>query len=302
MKKKIGIPKALLYHRYYPAWKKFFTELGLEVITSVDSNEKIMGQGSKLASNEVCVPVKLFLGHADYLKDKVDYLFVPRLVSVKDNEYICPKFMGLPDVVEYTNNDLPELISPVINIRDKSLSLFKSAYQIGQKFDKGLIKVSKAFFAAAKKLRKYKKQQVKDFWHSDKEKIVLIGHEYILYDKYMSMDLIDKLEKMGAEVITPRQLGEDNIEAEIKDKFNNIFWTFGRKMMEAGEYFTNHQKIDGIIQLTAFGCGPDSLIGEILERKGKSKKPFMTLNLDEHTGEAGLVTRVEAFLDMVRRD
>lgn len=299
---KIGIPKALLYHRYYPAWENFFTELGFEVLTSTDSNKKIMDQGSKLASDEVCVPVKLFLGHTDYLKDKVDYLFVPRLVSINDDEYICPKFMGLPDVVEYTNQNLPDLISPIINIRDKRFSLLKSAYKIGQRFDKGIIKTCKAFFKAHKELKKHRQNKVKDFWQKDKEKIVLIGHEYILYDKYMSMDLIDKLEEMGAEVITPRQMGEYNIEFQSKNKFKNIFWTFGRKMMEAADYFMNHQEIDGIIQLTAFGCGPDSLIGEMIERKGKTKKPFMTLNLDEHTGEAGLVTRVEAFLDMVRRD
>ncbi len=80
MSEKIGMPQALLYYRYYPAWNRFFDELNCEVITSKESNKRILDSGVSLAVDEACLPVKLFLGYVDYLKDKVDYLYPELLV------------------------------------------------------------------------------------------------------------------------------------------------------------------------------------------------------------------------------
>ena len=72
-------------------------------------------------------------------------------------------------------------------------------------------------------------------------------------------------------------------------------------MNNAGHYFQD-EKIDGIITLTAFGCGPDSLMIEDIRRKAKQfSKPILNLTIDEHTGEAGFITRIEAFIDLIKR-
>jgi predicted nucleotide-binding protein (sugar kinase/HSP70/actin superfamily) len=69
----------------------------------------------------------------------------------------------------------------------------------------------------------------------------------------------------------------------------------------AGHYLKDN-KIDGIIVLNAFGCGPDSLMVERIIRKAKQfNKPIINLTIDEQTGEAGFVTRIEAFVDMLFR-
>jgi predicted nucleotide-binding protein (sugar kinase/HSP70/actin superfamily) len=63
----------------------------------------------------------------------------------------------------------------------------------------------------------------------------------------------------------------------------------------------DNDSIDGMLSLTAFGCGVDSLAGEFIERYARKyyKKPYMVLNIDEHTGDAGFNTRIEAFFDLL---
>jgi predicted nucleotide-binding protein (sugar kinase/HSP70/actin superfamily) len=73
-------------------------------------------------------------------------------------------------------------------------------------------------------------------------------------------------------------------------------------LLGAGYNFFDDPKIDGLIHVTAFGCGPDSMLGRMLEFTAvESNKPFMTIRVDEHSGEAHLATRVEAFMDMLKR-
>ena len=85
---KVGIPRALLYYNYYPLWKVFFEELGAEVVLSELTNKKILDDGVYCCVDDACLPMKVFHGHAVHLKDRVDYLFVPRLISVEKTVYM----------------------------------------------------------------------------------------------------------------------------------------------------------------------------------------------------------------------
>ncbi|MCG8532537.1 MAG: acyl-CoA dehydratase activase-related protein, partial [Desulfovibrionales bacterium] len=94
MVKTVGIPRCLFYYNYFPGWNEFFHGFGAKVILSPPTNKKILDLGVQQAVDEVCLPVKLFFGHVEILKKKVDYLFVPRIMSVTPKEWICPKFLG----------------------------------------------------------------------------------------------------------------------------------------------------------------------------------------------------------------
>ena len=73
-------------------------------------------------------------------------------------------------------------------------------------------------------------------------------------------------------------------------------------MTGAAGHYLKDPNIDGLLSLTAFGCGPDSLMIERITRYAKKyRKPLLNLTVDEHTGEAGFVTRLEAFTDMLFR-
>ena len=299
-KVKIGLPRALLYHRYYEGWETFFKELDCQIIKADSSTKDILDKGVKVAEEEACLPVKLFLGHVAYLKDKVDYICVPRIVSIERNEYLCPKFLGLPEMSKASIGNLPKLIDITIDLRNKRSNLIKPALEIAKLLNKSYYQGIKAFIKGylAFKESLPKESEVENLQY----KVGVLGHEYIVYDDYINKELISKLKELGIGVVTTEMLSPKELEEGIAKTSHNMFWTFSKRMLGTAHHFFNNQEIDGIIQLTAFGCGPDSLVGEMIERQAKDETdlPFMNLNLDEHTGEAGLITRLEAFIDMMK--
>ena len=131
MKVKIGIPRGLFFFQYYPLWKVFLEELGLEVIVSDKTNKKIMNEGVERCVDGACLPVKVFHGHVENLIDRVDCLFIPRFTSVTRKEYVCPKFGGLPDMIRNSFTGLPEIIDTEVNLRESKKNAIKSAIEIG---------------------------------------------------------------------------------------------------------------------------------------------------------------------------
>src|SRR5665647_918613 len=107
---RIGIPKALLYYRYFPLWKAFFEELGHEVVPSSSTNNSILNNGVKNCVDDACLPIKLFHGHVMDLIDRVDKIFIPRLISIEPGEFICPKFIGLPEMIKNSVPGNPNLL------------------------------------------------------------------------------------------------------------------------------------------------------------------------------------------------
>src|SRR5690554_5245601 len=120
MKTSVGIPRALFYYEYAPLWVNFFTELGTEVVVSRKTNKKILNDGTLVSVDDACIPVKLYHGHVINLKDKVDFLFIPRIMGITEKEYICPKFCGLPEMIKHSINDLPKIINTKIDLMKKN--------------------------------------------------------------------------------------------------------------------------------------------------------------------------------------
>ena len=318
----IGIPKALLFYYYYPFLKVFFEELGAETVISQNTTKELIDKGIKVSVSDICVPIKIFNGHILNLLDhNVDYLFVPRMMSVRKGEFFCPKFMGLPDMVKY---GIPEsedkLLSPNITSYRDDISDIKNFSFICDYLDVSMIDVRKALRRARMVWNEYRKLSMKGF--SAKEvldcmvlgrelskkqdegilNIGLMGYVYNLYDEFVSMGIIDMLKEKGIRVKTFEMFDEKVLDSQLKGMKKTLFWTFSNKLLAAGYKFFRDPFIDGIIHVTAFGCGPDSLIGKIMELESVDyKKPFMTIRVDEHTGENHLQTRVEAFIDMLYR-
>ena len=116
------------------------------------------------------------------------------------------------------------------------------------------------------------------------------------------MKLIDKLKKMDVKAHTAQNLSIEQMKNGIEALGQELYWANEYEMSGAAGHYLQDNKIDGIITLTAFGCGPDSLMIERISRKIKSfNKPLLNLTVDEHTGEAGFITRLEAFVDMLYR-
>ncbi len=299
---KVGIPRALFYYEYYPLWEAFFHELGAVVILSPPTGKRILDAGVRAAVDEACLPVKVFYGHVLDLVGQVDYLFLPRFISVAAGTYVCPKFLGLPDMIRAGVPGLPPLLEPVINLRQGQL--FTAFKEMGQTLGAGRGQISRAYRVACQRLELYEKHRLRGILPEAAQlRVALLGHSYNLYDNYTNMNLIRKLADLQVAVITPDNLEPELIARAVGTLPKKVFWSMGSKIIGAALYFLQEQNVDGIIHVAAFGCGPDSLTGELIERMVRRQKrlPILNLTIDEHTGEAGLQTRLEAFCDMLYR-
>ena len=309
---RIGIPRGFYYYRFFNVWPKFFFYAGAEAIISPPTNKIIISEGVKLAVDETCLPFKVYMGHIATLKKACDYIFVPRIVSVGKQAYSCPKVIGLPDVARLIFPDT-KLYSPIINQYGggEPRELIEQTAQILQQSTRN---TSKAWHRALEESDKYKftaHHLPGDFLGHTKVKLngnskgrlALLGHSYNIYDNYINMDLIDKLRSLGYDVLTSDVIPKEELHQEAESLPKKMFWTLGSEILAAGKYFLKRKDIDGMIYLACFGCGADSLIGELVMRFAarEGEIPLLMLNIDEHTGEAGLITRIEAFTDMLAR-
>ncbi len=314
---RVGIPKGLFYYYYYPLWKTFFNDLGAEVVTSSSTNRLTVDRGIDAAVDETCFPLKVYLGHVRELAaQKLDYIFIPRLVSVESKSYICPKFMGIPDIARAAVPQLPPMLDIIIDLSKTDKFLKKDIIKLGRLFDARDRDIRQAYHHACQEMKFCRALAGQGFtmaeaikiWEGEELdispendlKIGVLGHGYSLYDETISMNIIKRLRNMGCKVLLPEALEPLSVENEAATMPKRVFWTLGRKMIGSALHMLKRQDVDGIIYVACFGCGPDSLIGEIIERKIKNKA-FMLITVDEHTGENGLVTRLEAFCDMLRR-
>lgn len=320
MAQKIGIPRAMLYYYYFPLWNGFFKELGLEVVVSPLTTKRILDQGIKLAVDDACLPVKLYFGHIYELRDKVDYIFLPRMVSGERKEYMCPKFLGLPDMVRCNVPGLPQILDPTIDLSRDEKNLLKTFVELGKLFTANSFTIRQAFKKGMQELDNFNRINQTGIFPSETIEgmakgsqcvaperqgeltIALLGHGYNIYDHYISMNLIEKLNKLGINVVTPDNLNDGLIDKRAGELPKRMFWTLEKKMIGSAFHFMDSNQVDGMIHIASFGCGPDSFSGEIIERHLRRKRslPLLNLVIDEHTGEAGVITRIEAFVDMIR--
>ncbi|HZK25410.1 MAG TPA: acyl-CoA dehydratase activase-related protein [Oscillospiraceae bacterium] len=315
MSSTVGIPRALLYYHYYPAWEAFFQMLGAEVVLSDETSKAIVDCGVRAAVDEACLPVKIYLGHLANLRDKgVDYIFAPRVISVEPRKYLCPKFLGLPEIARFSVANLPELLTVEINVQQKYRETLKGLKQLAARFDWRPWKGWQALQAAAAAQKEYEAKLQQGLTpqaalagkaaqpKSGRTRVAVLGHAYNINDPFISLNILNKLTELDVEVVTSEMLPAAAIAEGSEALEKDVFWTFGHLLMGAGLHFLQQQNIAGLVLVAAFGCGPDSLTCELIERYYKRQRtvPVILLTLDEHTGEAGMVTRLEAFVDMLR--
>ena len=132
--------------------------------------------------------------------------------------------------------------------------------------------------------------------------IAIIGHPYIIYDEHINHRLIYRLEQYHCKMLTPEMITPQERELATAKLGGKAHWTYEDEMIGAGEYYLQN-RVDAIIGVMTFGCGPDSLMMDTVRQRAAQlgTTPFMTLTLEEHTAQAGIITRLEAFLDMIHR-
>ena len=312
----LGIPRALMFYRYFPFWHTFFETLGWKVMVSdsVRQKEKI------IYFEDSCLPMKLLVTHAIQLKDKVDHLFIPRLVSIHRTYMMCPKFRGAPDIVRLATEGSVSVIDETIDLRKGGFSLFQSFLKIGERLNASKPESKKAFQEAENSFSKFQKEWInrinrlptRQLFEIDIPippagrkaplRVAFIGHPYNLFDTDINKDLLTLTKRLGMEIMTSDFLSEKEIDREVSDFSKEIYWSSGREIVGSLFHFLSGG-VDGVVFLTSFKCGIDALLQEFIKRRlkvrGGSSTPLLILSFDEHTGREGLTTRLEAFGDVM---
>lgn len=295
---KIGIPRALLYYKYHVLWEYFFKELGIDIIISPETNNEILKNGKKYTVDEACLSLKIYIGHVYYLIDKVDYILVPRIVSLEKGMKLCTNFSALYDIVNNTFNT--KILNYNIDM-NQGKTEEDSFLKMGEELGYSKVETLSAYKKAKKE--EYRRNKInylvqKKKLESNKYKILLVAHKYNSNDNMIGKIVSELLEELNIEVIYADIINVDLKEKLYKNISKRLYWTYNQELLNSIEEYKND--VDGIILLSTFPCGPDSLVNEICERK--INKKIITITMDEESSKVGLQTRIESFVDIIKKE
>lgn len=294
---KIGIPRALLYYKYKTLWECFFKYLGVEIIKSPNTNKKILKKGVKSSIDESCLSAKIFMGHVEYLIGKCDYILIPRMASVEKNEELCTKFFALPDIII---NSFPKAKIITYNVDVRNGKKEKIAYidlGLSLGFDKKIVKRAYEYAKAQEQLTNMRRveYQLEDL-KATNLKVLIVSHPYNLYDEFIGKPIIDYLRKLQVVPIFADVAVKKDALKMSKKLSNRLYWTFNKELLGGIEIYKNN--VNGIIIISSFPCGPDSLVNDLIVRK-ITDKPIINLIVDEQESMTGIQTRLESFIDIL---
>lgn len=296
----IGLPRAMLYYRFRILWRVFFRELGAQVIVSPPTDRQILEEGTALAIDESCLSAKIYLGHVKALVGKCDYILIPWVSSFGRRRDMCTRFQSLPDLTKNVFRDSGQkFLTYQLDVpggKDEKSAFLDMGRALGFTPHQ-----AKRAYAKAKKeeLVQYKARAGAEerLYKSDKLKIMIAAHSYIIQDSYIGKTVVDELKKL--DVVPIRADLADRKEAlkRSMELSPTCKWEISREII--GSIAIHRDKVDGVVLLSAFPCGPDSMVNELLTRRLEGI-PLLNLVLDSQTGTAGVETRLESFVDIIR--
>jgi predicted CoA-substrate-specific enzyme activase len=307
-----GIPRLLNMHESLPFWKAFLTELGFSVVLSDATNKKTVKEGVENIIVESCFPIKLAHGHILNLVAKgVKRIFIPSIINLKKqsadvaNTFACPYVQSLPYTVK-ASIDFEELgvklESPIIYLGSGPEVMLKNLTTFGKTLGKTKREVGRAFEIANSVQESFYSQCLRegsDFLSKikgDDKVMVLVGRPYNSVDPGANLNVHKKLIDLGVPTIPLDMLPLDGLPDD--DDLKDMYWGYGQKILRAAKIIRSHPNLFAIY-ITNFGCGPDSVITHFF-KKIMEGKPFLQLEIDEHSGDAGIITRLEAFFDSIK--
>jgi predicted CoA-substrate-specific enzyme activase len=320
--KTVGIPRVLFFHELFPLWKAFFTELGFQVVLSDPTNRHIIRQGVENIVEEPCLPIKLAHGHMlNLLEKEPDFIFLPvqctmeKLTDDFAKSWNCPLTQSLPFILlssvkikESLNapaGKKPKVLRPVIHPdrgRDWTRKILRRvARDMGVSSNSLVDKAIQAGFEAFDSFNEWQQkrgQEILAQLKPDEKAIVIIGRAYNTYDEAITLNLPEKLRDLNILAIPIDFLPLESMAGELSTTHPNMYWKAGQKILCAARMIAQDQRLFGLY-VTNFACGPDSYLLKFFGKETEGK-PFLTIEIDEHSADAGIITRCEAFIDTIR--
>lgn len=307
---KIGIPRTLHFHDILPFWGTFFSELGFEVVVSDPTNKQILHQGIEKIAVETCFPVKAAYGHVFNLVEKgIDKIFLPSTINMPQGHHssksttVCPYVQTIPYTIQssiHFEEHGIELLRPIIYLgggrRKLECELLKLGKQLGIHRREIYRALDSAIYAQKRFEQVLQKRGEAILSSLDKKAIVIVSRPYNGYDPGMNLRLPQKLRELGILAIPSDFLSLDN--AGKKEDMEKMYWSYGQRILSVAQIVKNDPRLYAVY-ITNFACGPDSFIIHFFKDILQGK-PYLEIEIDEHSADTGVVTRLEAYLDSLK--
>ena len=295
---KIGLPRTIYYYNEGKFLKYFFEELNFEVVISPITNNEIKELGKTIANDEMCLSLKLFLGHVAYLVDKCDYILNVRMDNCGLFEQGCTNYICTYDLI---NNLFKKNIININIDHYNYKTLYKELLKLFNEFNIDKKQIKNAYLFSKIKVSKENKKEIitnTNKLYMNKTKVLLVGHEYNLHDEYISSNIIKYLNDYNIEVVYSTLFDKNKLKELTKSLSNDMYFKSGRESLGACMFARNN--INGIIFLTSFPCGPDSLTNEYIMRK--IDLPYLNLIIDDIDSDTGIETRLESYIYILEQN
>ncbi len=300
-----GVPRAVMMLDMFPFWATFLKEVGFSVVLSDPSTMATLEEGSRRLTAETCLPIKLTYGHVASLvrRDDVDLVFLPSIMELTDCKdeqcRLCPFEETVGFMVSTFAKD--KMVVPTASMNAPREFLVQELADKLSRWHVPPERISGALDEAERAQREFEAKLVargrevldKDFGVA----FVIIGKPYNTLDPFANLYLAQHLRKLGILPIPVQMLPFEPVDLESMGV--TVPWRYSRRILRAAHATAKDPRLFPVI-VSNFGCGPDAFAFKFLDRV-TGDSPSLVLEFDEHRGEAGLITRLEAFIDEVEQ-
>lgn len=303
----IGIQQSLYTMQTAVLWIHFFDRLGFRPVLSGPTNNHIAEMGIEAMTAETCFPVKVSHGHVNALAGKTRYLFLPVLIDmetkdIKEKGYYCPFVQSNKYMVNAALDiDSKSIIGPILHLKYDLPSLaIEMAEQMSDILGRSNTEIKEALYYGMKRHRAFIDEvhntgsEILGAHNPDEPLIIVTGRPYNLYDERLNLRLGQNLAKIGIKALPMDYIDVSDI--DLSD-FPNMYWGYGGQILRTAKYIKANPNFFGL-HLTNFSCGADSFI-EHFYKHVMEDKPSLILELDEHSAVAGVMTRLEAYKNVI---
>ena len=308
----IGMIRSMFFGETGPFWATFWAALGFEPVWSSPTNKSIIHRGCERVGSEFCFPIKAAHGHLlDLAEKNPDYIFLPSLVNlpsgglgeegeegrapdsaacpyVQSLAYTAPAALGRPEAAYLTGpvffgegdkvllNSLLGIVKPLKLSRPRVREAMTQALAAQTAFSRRLVD---------------KGREMLDLLGPEDKAMVVVARPYNGFDPGLNLRLSQKLADLGVMGLPMDFLPLKTGQGEAASHY----WRYGQKITAAADLIAGDDRLEALY-ISNFGCGPDSFIIHFFKHQ-LGPKPFLEIEIDEHSSDVGAVTRLEAFLD-----
>ena len=303
----VGMQRCLYTLQTGVLWAHFFDQLGFRLVLTPRTNIRISSLGIEAMTAETCYPIKVSHGHVAELAGRTRYLFLPSIIDMPTPEesetgFYCPLVQGNQYMLRMALDlKASSLLNPIVHLKyDRDTLAISLTEQLSVKIGKSGPEIRKALHYGLERQEQFlremfqKGREILDAQDLDKPLVVVSGRPYNLYDERLNLRLGQNLGKIGVPALPMDFIDVGSV--DLSD-FPSMYWGLGAQILRTAKYIRNHNNFFGL-HLTNFSCGADSFI-EHFYKYIMGERPYLILELDEQSGVAGVMTRLEAFKNVI---